>query len=76
MLPVMAQVIFKGEDYSDEAGEDFGPVFIVHNEAEPPEEVGWMPRSEAKQLAQHRGYAFEVDGMTDEELEAFKRSQG
>jgi hypothetical protein len=49
MLPVMAQVIFKGEDYSDEAGEDFGPVFIVHNEAEPPEEVGWMPRSEAKQ---------------------------
>jgi hypothetical protein len=68
--------VFKPEDYSEEAGEDVGPLFVIHDEDESPEVTEWMPRSAARKFAEERGYEFEVDGMTDEELEAFKKAQG
>jgi hypothetical protein len=67
-------VVFKGEDYSEEVGEDIGPAFVVHDPDDPGSTESpdrWMPRSEAKQLAVELGYRFEVDGMTDEELAAW-----
>jgi hypothetical protein len=66
-------VIFKGEDMPDELDEDVGPVIVVHSD-EPQiyDERGWMSRSQAKQLATELGYALEIDGPSDEELEQLK----
>jgi hypothetical protein len=65
-------VLFKGEDMPDELDEDVGPVVVVH-EPQDYEERGWMSRSQAKQLAAELGYALEIDGPSDEELEQLKR---
>ena len=67
-------VIFKGEDMPDELDEDVGPVIVVHSdEPRTHDERGWMSRSQAKQLAAELGYALEIDGPSDEELERLKR---
>jgi hypothetical protein len=67
-------VIFKGEDMPDELDEDVGPVLVVHSdEPQNHDERGWMSRSQAKQLASDLGYALEIDGPSDEELEQLKR---
>jgi hypothetical protein len=67
-------VIFKGEDMPDELDEDVGPVIIIHSdEPQNSDERGWMSRSQAKQLAVELGYALEIDGPSDEELERLKR---
>jgi hypothetical protein len=67
-------VVFKGEDMPDELDEDVGPVIVVHSdEPQDYEERGWMSRSQAKQLATELGYALEIDGPSDEELEQLKR---
>jgi hypothetical protein len=67
-------VIFKGEDMPDELDEDVGPVIVVHSdEPEKCDEPGWMSRSQAKQLAAELGYALEIDGPSDEELERLRR---
>jgi hypothetical protein len=71
-------VLFKDEDFDEQSGELIGPVWIVRSEEDGDEEEQdrWMTRSEAKALAESLGLPFEVDGMTDEELEEFKRQQG
>jgi hypothetical protein len=71
-------VLFKDEDFDEATGELVGPVWIVHDESDDDaeEERGWMPRRAAKQLAADLGIPFEVDGMTDEEFDAFKKQQG
>jgi hypothetical protein len=67
-------VIFKGEDMPDELDEDVGPVLVVHSDAaESNDERGWMSRSHAKQLAAELGYALEIDGPSDEELQQLRR---
>jgi hypothetical protein len=67
-------VIFKGEDMPDELDEDVGPVIVVHSdELQNYDERGWMSRSQAKQLAAGLGYALEIDGPSDEDLERLKR---
>jgi hypothetical protein len=66
-------VIFKGGDMPDELDEDVGPVIVVHSD-EPQNyaERGWMSRSQAKQVAAELGYALEIDGPSDEELEQLR----
>jgi hypothetical protein len=67
-------VIFKGEDMPDELDEDVGPVIVVHSDqSRDYEERGWMSRSRAKQLAAELGFALEIDGPSDDELEQLKR---
>jgi hypothetical protein len=67
-------VFFKGEDMPDELDEDVRPVIVVHSdEPQNCDERGWMSRSQAKQLASELGYALEIDGPSDEELEQLKR---
>lgn len=69
-------VVFKSEDMPDELNEDVGPVIVVHTDDPPNEEQrGWMSRSEAKQVAAHLGYALEVDGPSDDELELLSREE-
>ena len=66
-------VVFKAEDLPDEL-EDVGPVIVVHSdEPQNYDERGWMSRSQAKRLAAELGYALEIDGPSDEELEQLKR---
>lgn len=66
-------VLFKGEDMPEELDEDVGPVFVVHSdEPRNDEERGWMSRSQARRLAEELGYALEIDGPSDEELEQLK----
>ena len=71
-------VLFKDEDFDEHSGELIGPVWIVRSEEDGDEEEQdqWMTRSAAKALAEQLGLPFEVDGMTDDELEEFKRQQG
>ena len=69
-------VLFKDEDFDELTGELVGPAWIISEDDDSDEERGWMPRTEAKQLATELGVPFEVDGMTDEKLEAFKQQQG
>jgi hypothetical protein len=67
-------VIFKGEDMPDELDEDVGPVIVVHSDdPQNYDERGWMSRSQARQLAAELGYALEIDGPSDEELEQLRR---
>ena len=69
-------VVFKGEDMPDELDEDVGPVIVVHSDQpRNEEERGWMSRSQAKQLAADLGYALEIDGPSDEELELLRRGE-
>jgi hypothetical protein len=69
-------VIFKGEDMPDELDEDVGPVIVVHtDQPQDYDERGWMSRSQARQLAAELGYALEIDGPSDEELEQLKRAE-
>jgi hypothetical protein len=69
-------VIFKGEDMPDELDEDVGPVIVVHtDQPQNYDERGWMSRSQARQLAAELGYALEIDGPSDEELEQLKRAE-
>jgi hypothetical protein len=69
-------VIFKGEDMPDELDEDVGPVIVVHtDQPQNYDERGWMSRSQARQLAAELGYALEIDGPSDEELEQLKRDE-
>jgi hypothetical protein len=66
-------VLFKGEDMPDELNEDVGPVIVVHSDQpRHEEERGWMSRSQAKRLAADLGYALEIDGPSDEELELLR----
>jgi hypothetical protein len=70
-------VLFKGEDMPDELDEDVGPVIVVHSdEPRTEEERGWMSRSQAKQLAAELGYALEIDGPPDEDLDQLRRDNG
>ena len=56
--------------------EDVGPVIVVHtDEPQNYDERGWMSRSQARQLAAELGYALEIDGPSDEELEQLKRDE-
>jgi hypothetical protein len=67
-------VVFKGEDMPDELHEDVGPVVVVHSDKpQNYDERGWMSRSQAQQLAEELGYALQIDGPSDEELEQLKR---
>jgi hypothetical protein len=76
--PMTHYVLFKDEDFDSTKGEMVGKAWVVHSEEnDDEEEAKWMTRTEAKQLAESLGYPFELEGssMTDEELDAFRRSQ-
>lgn len=67
-------VVFKSEDMPDELNEDVGPVIVVHSdEPQDHDDRGWMSRTQARQVAAELGYALEIDGPSDEELEQLRR---
>ncbi len=72
----MAIVVFKGEDFDEEAGEDIGPAIVTDDAGSFHDDQGWMTRSEAKALAAELSYRFELDAPSDEELADFKRRHG
>jgi hypothetical protein len=72
----MATVVyFKGEDFDEEEVDEVGSVAVVDGETGAVvADHGWQTRTYAKQLAQKLDLRLELDAMTDEELDAFKRA--
>jgi hypothetical protein len=68
-------VLLKGEDFDEESGDDVGPVGVSDSgEARIEEDHGWLTRSDGRRLAERLGYVFEIDGPTDDELDAIRRA--
>ena len=74
----MAQIVyFKGEDFDEDELDEIGPVAVVDEETgDVLDDHGRQTRTYAKQLAQKLDLKIELDAMTDEELDAFKRANG
>lgn len=75
---VVADIVhFKGEDFDEAEGDEVGMVAIVDEDSGAVrDDHGWNSRTYAKKLAADRGLGVELDGMSDEQLDAFKKARG
>jgi hypothetical protein len=70
-------VYFKGEDFDEAEGDEVGSLAVVDEATgSVRRDHGWQARTYAKKLGADLGLRVELDGMSDEELEAFKQAQG
>jgi hypothetical protein len=61
---------FKWEDEDEETGEMVGPLFVWDEDKDEmhwQSEDEWMRESEARKLAEEKGWGYNVDGPTPEE---------
>ena len=74
----MADIVyFKAEDFDEANADEIGSVAVVdEHTASVRDDHGWQSRSYAKELAARLKLRVELDGMTDAELDAFKRANG
>ena len=70
-------VYFKGEDFDEEQADEVGPVTVVdEGSGAVLADHGWNSKSYARELAARLDVRAKLDGMTDEELAAFKQANG
>jgi hypothetical protein len=74
----MAEIVyFKGEDFDEGEGDEVGPIAVVDEDTGAVRrDHGWNTRTYAKSLAADLNIRVELDGMSDDELEAFKKLNG